>query len=214
VQPSLSAVLFGMIDGMKQVIVIHGGTTFSDYTQYLDSLVHKPLHLDRMTYKPMWKELLQEKLGQKYQVILPSMPNTTNAQYEEWKLWFEHLTDIFTDDCVLIGHSLGAIFLVKYLSQNIFPKNITATILVAAPYDDETEEDLTDFKIESLPDMFSEQAGQVILYNGIDDPVISVADLEKYRKHLPYAEFNLLPAPDHFMRVDFPELVSRIKEME
>lgn len=198
---------------MQQIIVIHGGTTFKDYDEYLNYLSNKPLKIDRFTYQSTWKERLQENLGSDYQVLLPSMPNKTNARYNEWKLWFDHISSLFTDDCVLIGHSLGAIFLAKYLSENDFSVKIKATILVAAPYDDESDEDLTDFKLNGLSDRLSAQGGRLVFFNGTDDPVIPISDLAKYQHELPSAEFILMSAPDHFMRADFPELVNLLKEI-
>lgn len=195
---------------MKQIIIIHGGTTFANYDDYLKSLETSTIYPDRLSYKPMWKELLQSNLGDDYQVLLPSMPNKSNARYSEWKLWFTRLTEVMSDDCILIGHSLGAIFLAKYLSENEFPRKIKATILVAAPYDDEKAEDLTDFKLNKLSDLFKTQAGRVVFFFGNDDPIISKGEIEKYRKDLPKAEYTILSAPDHFVRQDFPELTKLI----
>lgn len=198
---------------MQQIIVIHGGTTFQDYNMYLNSLSEKKLDIERFIYLPKWKELLQENLGTQYQVLLPTMPNSTNARYSEWKVWFEHISSLFTNDCILIGHSLGGIFLAKYLSENLLSFKVKATILIAAPYDDETIEDLTDFKIEKLSTRLTEQAGRLVFFNGVDDPVISSNDMKKYQNQLSSAEFNILSAPDHFVRTDFPELVSLLKSM-
>jgi hypothetical protein len=68
---------------MQQIIVIHGGTTFEEYDKYLESLSTKKLNIDRFIYKPMWKELLQDNLGDDFQVLTPSMPNKSNARYSE-----------------------------------------------------------------------------------------------------------------------------------
>ena len=198
---------------MQQIIVIHGGTTFQDYDMYLKSLSEKKLDINRFIYRPMWKELLQDNLGSEYQVLLPSMPNSTNAQYSEWKLWFEHISSLFSDNCILIGHSLGAVFLAKYLSENSLSVKIKATVLIAAPYDDDSVEDLADFKIVKLSERLTEQAGRIVFFNGMDDPVISNLDLSKYQNQLPAAEFKILSAPDHFVRVDFPELISLLKNI-
>lgn len=198
---------------MKQVIVIHGGTTFADYDNFLEYLRTKQTSVDRFISQPMWKETLQERLGDGYQILLPSMPNKTNAKYNEWKLWFDNISQLFSDDCILVGHSLGGIFLAKYLSENSFPRKIRATILIAAPYDDESEEDLTDFKITNLSDMFTSQAGKIIVYYGSNDPVIPTTEAQKYRDQLPDAEFNELLAPDHFVRTEFPELVDRLRAL-
>lgn len=198
---------------MKQVIVIHGGTTFSDSDKYLDYLRTKTISVERLMPTGSWKDSLQSTLGDDYQVLLPSMPNATNAQYDEWKLWFGRIVEVITDDCILIGHSLGAIFLVRYLSENVFPKHIATTILIAAPFDDESAEDLTDFKLTQVSELFTKQAGKVIFFMGPDDPVIAPSELEKYRTALPTAEYNILPAPDHFVRPEFPELVRIVRSI-
>ena len=196
---------------MQQIIVIHVGTTFKDYDSYLQSLSQKKLDINRFIYTPKWKEKLQDVLGNEYQVLLPSMPNSTNARYSEWKIWFEHISSLFAHDCIIIGHSLGGIFLAKYLSENTLPVKIKATILVAAPYDDESAEDLSDFKIETLSDQLTEQAGRLVFINGLDDPVVPATEMKKYQRRLPNAEFIVLPAPDHFVREKFPELIYLLK---
>jgi len=198
---------------MKQVIVIHGGTAFAHHEDYLHDLATKTVLPERLTFKPMWKELLQENLGDDYQILLPKMPNATNARYAEWKLWFDNVSQVITDDCILVGHSMGAVFLAQYLSQNKFPRRIKATILIATPYDDESEEDLVDFKLDGITDLFSTQAGRVVIINGNDDPVISAEDIQKYHDNLPSAEFITISAPDHFMRVEFPELIDVIRKI-
>jgi predicted alpha/beta hydrolase family esterase len=195
---------------MKQVIVIHGGTTFEKYDDYLASLTSKSIYPERMTFKLLWKERLQASLGDEYSVLLPTMPNKTNARYAEWKLWFDNISRILENDCILVGHSMGAIFLAKYLSQNTLDVRIKGTILVATPYDDESVEDLTDFKLDSISDLFTSQAGDVYIINGNDDPVISHADIQKYKHDLPRAQFITVSAPDHFMRESFPELLEII----
>lgn len=195
---------------MKQVIVIHGGTTFASYDTYLDYLSRKTVSIDRLLPKSSWKDSLQQALGEDYLVLTPSMPNSTNAKYGEWKLWFERITEIITDDCILIGHSLGGIFLAKYLSECEFPRRIKATILIAAPYDDESDEDLADFKLTGVSSLFQQQAGKILLFYGEDDPVVSASESEKYRQALPEANIHQQAAPDHFVRERFPELVRAI----
>ena len=198
---------------MKQVIVIHGGTTFSSYKKFIDGLRTKKVYLERLQPLRSWKEKLQDDLGPEYQVLLPTMPNASNARYSEWKLWFDRITEVITDDCILVGHSLGGIFLAKYLSESSFPKSITATILIAAPYNDETGEDLTDFKLKNMSDLFTRQAGTVVFYNGLDDPVIPIEERDNFMRELPKATFHTIPAPDHFVRTDFPELIQTIKSL-
>ena len=197
----------------QQIIIIHGGTTFKDYQDYVGYLATKQLEISRFLYQPKWKESLQQKLGDDYQVLLPTMPNATNARYSEWKVWFDNLSAIITDDCILIGHSLGGIFLAKYLSEKTFPRRIKATILVAAPHSDETTEDLTDFKLKTTSAGLAKQAGRLVFIFGNDDPVVPLSEMEKYKADVPLAEFRIVSAPDHFVRPEFSELIELIDSL-
>ena len=74
---------------MKQVVVIHGGDSFDTYEQFIDSLKNWDVSLETFLPRtPDWKANLQSDLGSEYQVLTPSMPNKSNARYEEWKIWF------------------------------------------------------------------------------------------------------------------------------
>src|SRR5690348_8942682 len=108
-----------------QLIFLHGGDPYDTYEQFLASLKKQEIDLTRMKAKG-WKEHLQAKLGPKFDVILPRMPNSMNAKYLEWKIWFEKLIPHMSKEVILGGHSLGGIFLAKYLSENKFPKKIKA----------------------------------------------------------------------------------------
>lgn len=197
---------------MKQIVLIGGGTTFPSQEEYLAYLSTKEVRLDRIAYQPKWKEGLQQALGAGYQVLIPSMPNTTNAKYTEWELYFTRVCEVLEDGCVLIGHSLGGIFLANYLSKHPLPFKPAATILLAAPFRNEDSESLGDFKLDGLSDLFSEQAGAVHIIGAYDDPVIAPADFDAYKAVLPQATAHEISAPDHYVRSAFPELVSLIRE--
>ena len=198
---------------MKQIIVIHGGDTFETHEEYLSFLKSFEIDFERFkSGRKDWKVTLSEELGEGFEVILPSMPSKTNAKYIEWKIWFEKLIPFFKDSVIFVGHSLGAIFLAKYLSENEFPKKIAATFLVAGPYDDKDfEESLADFVLPEDLEKLVGQGGKIYLYHSKDDPVVPFADLEKYKKSLPSAEVRIFEDREHFSQVDFPELVEDIK---
>jgi len=160
----------------------------------------------------LWMDTLQEDLGNEYQVIKPAMPNKTNANYDEWAIWFGRVIEQLDDDSILIGHSMGGIFLPKYLSEHTVPRPILATILIAAPYEDESDEDLTNFKITGPLDQFVKQAGKIIFFHGSDD-MVPLSELELYEKAIPGVETHVQSAPDHFMRPRFPELIDRLKQL-
>jgi len=196
----------------KQVVVIHGGDTFETYDEYVAFL--KSFLIESVDYfnRWRWKDSLQEKLGDDFEVIAPKMPNKWNAKYSEWKIWFDKLVPFLNDNVIFVGHSLGGIFLAKYLSENKFPKIIKATFLVAAPYDAvDSEYTLADFVLLNDLKLFQKQGGRIFLFQSKDDPVVPFADLEKYKKQLPTAECVVFEDRGHFGQEEFPELVEMIK---
>ena len=99
----------------QQIIVIHGGHSFKNYKTYLSYLKNKQIDFERYkSNKVGWKKSLIKDLGRGYEVILPDMPNKANAKYLEWKIWFKKFIPHLKSKVILIGHSLGGIFLAKY----------------------------------------------------------------------------------------------------
>ena len=124
----------------KQIVIIHGGDTFATREEYLSFLRNYEINIERFnTDKTDWKPWVRKMLQDEYEVITPQMPNKTNAQYGEWQLWFDKFIPFLNDGVILIGHSQGGIFLAKYLSENQFPKKIGGVMLVAAPYDKDSD---------------------------------------------------------------------------
>jgi len=122
-----------MIKEKTQILFIHGGMTFKNKKDYLKFLKTREISVDK---KIKWNgEYLDKKLGKDFQIIRPRMPLQDNSKYEEWKIHFEKHFPYLRNNIILIGESLGAIFLVKYLSENRFPKKILSTYLVGAPFD-------------------------------------------------------------------------------
>ncbi len=202
------------MDKRQQIVVIHGGSTFDSsetYSYFLDSFV---VNLDRLRYQRDWKETLQEELGSAFDVLLPKMPNNTNAQYMEWKKMFEKIMDKVDENVVLIGHSLGALFLTKYLSENSLSKKVRSVFLVAAPFDDQSRESLGSFGIDvSKVGNIQEKVGSIFLYFSKDDPAVSFSEADKYAQKLPQATLRTLDGRGHFRQEQFPELVRDLQNL-
>jgi hypothetical protein len=140
------------------------------------------------------------------------MPNTTNANYSEWKLYFESVIKVLGYNVVLIGHSLGGIFLAKYLSENIFPKKIDALFLIAAPFT-KAGESLEDFKLGDNLEGISKQVAKIFILHSKDDPVVPISDSDEYASRLPNAELVLFEDKGHFNTEEFSGLVYLIKAL-
>ena len=196
----------------KQVLVIHGGDAFATYEEYLSFLRNYEVDLESLKRKG-WKEALQEKLGNEYEVIAPKMPNKSNARYIEWKIWFEKYISFVNDGVILIGHSMGGSFLAKYLSEEKFPKKIHATFLVSAPYDIDEDRALVEFVPPDSLSLLEEQGGEVFLYHSKNDPLVPFGELEKYQRALPKARVHTFEDRGHFGQEEFSEIIQDLQSL-
>lgn len=198
----------------QQVIAIHGGTSFDSHEDYFAFIKTRELTREKLQQGADWKESLAAALGGGFEVLLPKMPNGTNARYAEWCLWLERCTQFVDDDAILLGHSLGGIFLAKYLSEYIYPKRIKATLLVGAPFAaTSTAESLTDFAIPSSLEQFATQGGAIYLIHSQDDPVVPFAEVARYQQALPAAQQLVFADRGHFNQKEFPEVVTLIQSL-
>ena len=196
----------------KQVFVIHGGMTFKNQKDYLHFLKTRKL---RIWKKIAWYEdYLDKKLGKNFEIIRPRMPLQDNAKYNDWKIYFERFIPYLKNNVILIGSSLGGIFLAQYLSEHKFPKKILATYLVCPPFDDTCpEEDLVGgFKLKSDLSLLEKNSKNLTLLFSKDDDAVPVAHAEKYRKKLKNAKIIIYKSKNgHFAISKFPEIVKMIQ---
>lgn len=198
----------------QQVLIIHGGNTFDNYEKYIQFLKEYSFNIEKLRQKKDWKDLLQDKLGYRFDVLQPCMPNKVNAQYKEWKIWFEKIISIIDDNVIFIGHSLGGIFLVKYLSENIYPKTIKALFVISAPFNDEgLDEPLGSFRLNKPLENIQKQVGRIFLYHSKDDDVVPFSQMSLYKKLLPKAIQVQFEDRGHFKQEEFPELVKDIQTL-
>lgn len=81
---------------MKNVILIHGYNGIPKIYEWLKN------------------EL--EKL--KYNVILPEFPPREGVIYEEWKKIFDQYRAYIDSDSIIVAHSIGNEFIIKYMNEN------------------------------------------------------------------------------------------------
>jgi uncharacterized protein len=197
---------------MKQIMYIHGGDIYSNYKNYLSYLESKKISLE--TYPPIWKDTLEKDLKQ-FQIIKPSLPCKDNAKYKEWKIVFEKYLEKTNKKLILIGFSLGGIFLAKYLSENKTNKDFLGVFLVAPPFDGKNsiedfgggfnlKKDLSKLnKITNLHLFFSE-----------NDSVVPIQNALKYKEKLSNAKIHIYKDKQgHFITPNFPELIKEIRKI-
>ncbi len=158
-----------------------------------------------------WLPWIQKKLLLKNILAqTPEMPEPYNPVYENWRKIFEQLNP--DEETILIGHSCGGGFIVRWLSEN----NIKVSqVVLVAPWLD-TEKYLTtgmfDFKIDS--DIVSKTSGITVLSSSDDEDYItdSVNLLKENTQNIKFIEFT---DKGHFClddlgTIEFPELLEEI----
>src|SRR5690606_36309898 len=143
--------------------------------------------------------------------VAPEMPNGYYPQYEIWKKEFERF-DINTQTA-LIGHSCGAGFIVRWLTENVNQK-VDKVILVAPwmgirfsnePFDDSF------FDFEPRRDIATQTNG-LHIFNSTDDFSVVLKSVELIRQKVCDVQYREFKGKGHFTEtslgtVEFPELL-------
>ena len=156
---------------------------------------------------------LQEQLGVTYQVHYPRMVADNDAPDFGWGKQIEHEIAAIKGDVILVGHSVGASILLKYLSENKIDHPIGGIFLISTPYwgyENWQMESLTlreDFA-EALP-----KEVPIFLYHSRDDEEVSVAHVNKYAKKLPQATVHKITSGGHQLGNDLSPVARDIQNL-
>ena len=189
---------------MKTAIILHGMPSKEEYYD-----ANRPA-----SSNCHWLPWIQKKLLLKDVLAqAPEMPIPYEPQYEAWKKVFEQFT--LNEETILIGHSCGGGFIVRWLSEN----NIkVGQVILVAPWLD-TEKYLTtgmfDFTIDQN---ISAKTSELIVMHSTDDEdyiTDSVNFLKEKTKGISFQEFS---NKGHFCLEDlggeeFPDLLNNIKQV-
>src|SRR5579859_7579480 len=155
---------------------------------------------------------LRGALGATYHVRYPHMPND-NAPDFGWGQQIGREINAIEGEVILVGHSLGASMLLKYLSENTITNPIGGIFLLATPFwggDEEWQKGLAlreDFA-DSLP-----KNAPLFLYHSQDDREIDVANLAIYAKKLPQATIREPESGGHQFGNDLTQVALDIKNL-
>ena len=191
-----------------QVIYVHGGEAFDGFwdgfKSYWGNTLSKLFQIKKGTVSK-WPDHLETSLPSQ-KVLKLKMPSKYNAKYAAWKTHFESQFIYFDETVMLLGWSLGANFMAKYLAENDVPFKVKSVHLVAGCFGLGGGFNLAaDFpaKLEKY---------NVHLYHSTDDFVVDFKDFEKYKRALPKAHAHSFKNRNHFLQPTFPELVESIKQ--
>lgn len=196
-----------MIELMKNAIIIPGR---ADKDEHYDP--KRPSNSEGHWYSWLKRQLiLKDILAVSIEPPMPFRP-----RYDEWKKEFERF-DI-TPETILIGHSCGGGFLVRYLSEH---KDINVgKVALVAPWINPLNYAVSDtadfFEFDIDPDFPSRTTGVIVFISSDDEPsVVKTVDIlsEKVKS------LNIKRYTDkgHFCLEDlggneFPELLKEITQ--
>lgn len=195
----------------KPILIIHGGNVFANKKELIDYFQKKVITLDDLKLKDDWKVNLKKKLKDRYEVFLPKMPLKENGQFFLWKITFDKVLALFHQPLILIGHSLGGIFLIKYLSENNIKKKIRSLLLVASPFNNIKLKDFN-FKISNLKNI-EKKVKEIVFFHSQDDEIVPYDDFLKYQKYFKKAKFFSFEKKDHFRQKRFKELEDYLQNL-
>lgn len=140
---------------------------------------------------------LKHALGGDYDVLYPKLQVDESAPDFGWPRQIGEKINEIEGEIILIGHSLGASFLLKYVSETKVHKKIAGIFLLAAPFWTGEE----DWKMGlKLKDDFTDNLPKnvpIFLYHNMDDEEVPFENLSSYAKKLPRATLHKLTKGGH-----------------
>lgn len=138
----------------------------------------------------------------------PEMPNSWKPDYETWRKEFERF-DI-TPETILVGHSCGGGFIVRWLSEH--KDAHVGKVVLVAPWLDPDRTDTTDFfAFEIDPELAKRTAGLTI-FNSDNDSEDIQTSVKMIREAIPDTRYREFHNYGHFCYENmkttaFPELL-------
>ena len=165
-----------------------------------------------------WLKNELEKLGQ--EVFVPKFPTPENQTPENWcKVLQKDCPWEFGSDTILVGHSLGATYILNILNRER-AESVKASFLVAGftgdlgdPQFDNINHDFTHQDFDW--DLIARTAGKITVIGGDNDPYVPKSEIENLARNL-RVEPIFIENGGHLNAAagytEFPYLLNLIKE--
>jgi predicted alpha/beta hydrolase family esterase len=157
---------------------------------------------------------LRERLGPGYDVRYPRMPDEDAPDYRPWARTIEKEVAAMGDGAVLVGHSLGASLLAKWLIERKSNQSFAGIFLIAGPFwGGDKNWQWQDAELPKDAGMRFPTQTPVYLYHGEEDEIVPFAHLGLYAALMPQAVARSLKGRNHQLNDDLSEVASDIKEL-
>ena len=155
---------------------------------------------------------LRDALGAAYDVRCPKMPNEGSPEYAAWRDRIATELVAFGGEVVLVGHSLGASILLKYLPEEEIAKPVAGVFLVAPPYWGAEDWEVGEYELQR--DFLASKLPEdlpIFFYHSRDDKVVPFEHLALYAERLPRATFREFDGLGHQFKDDLSDVVRDIE---
>lgn len=185
-------------------IIIHG----------CPSDAEKAMNPETRTYDKHWIPWVKEKLFEKgIKTETPLMPEPWQPDYEKFKQEFDKCN--VNEDTVLVGHSCGCAFLVRWLGET---KQRSAKLILVAPWKipDEGDKAREAFYKYPIDKKIKDRIQKIVMFTADDEEEDGKRSLEIYHQALD-GEVIELKGHGHYTMsdmgtIEFPELLKVVLE--
>lgn len=157
---------------------------------------------------------LRSELGAGYEMRFPRMPNESESPYDLWSEVIASELARMGAGAILVGHSIGASVLIKWLTEVTPTQRLAAAFLIAAPF--WHDHDIWRWKEVELPRDASARLPRrlpVFFYHGTHDEVVPVAHVEMYERAFPAAHILRLDGRNHQLDDNLAEVARDIRSL-
>lgn len=189
---------------MKKGIILHGKPSRE---KYFDLTLPPPSQRHWLS----WAANQLRELD--IDVATPDVPEPYDPVYETWEATLNQFRDC-VDGGLLIGHSAGAGFFLRWLSEN--PGLQPDQLVMVAPWLD-LDNKYGDFSRFNIDRRLPERIGDIVIINSLDDSENIHESVDFTANALPDARIIQLQGFGHFMignsmtAPKFPELIKQVR---
>jgi predicted alpha/beta hydrolase family esterase len=167
-------------------------------------------------YQEDWKMAasLRDALGSSYEVQYPKMPDEDSPRYAAWRDRIASELAELDGEVSLVGHSLGASILLKYISEESSATPITGMFLVAAPYWGIEDWEVDEYVLQGDFASKLPKGLPMFFYHSRDDGWVPFAHLARYAEKVPHARFRTFDRRGHQFDDNLSEVAHDIESLQ
>ena len=150
------------------------------------------------------------KLSKDFKILFPTIEKPNDPTYAKFKKMFKSAFAAINEPIILVGHSLGASTLLKYLSDEKRDVTISGLFLVSTP---RWKSNMKEYQLRKNFQASLKDIPKIFLYNSKHDPEVTIDHLEFYQQAFKTAVVRKLNGKEHIFSKGLPELVADIRSL-